>query len=103
MYHHIIDRSDLDEVVAIKPGPDGYKLTRRQSLEREGMPRTDIVLVNGTRSGKQYCLFVRPEGFAGDLWILDVLTDEEHDEVQAIAKRVRQNALDFSPAYKLLW
>lgn len=99
MYRFINDRSNLDEVIA--KGKDG-NITRRQQLENGGMPRSDVVLLTGTRSGQQHALYVRMEGYAGDTWILDFLTDEEYDQVEEIADRMRQNARDFGPAWKLL-
>lgn len=99
MYRHIFDRSNLDEVIAY--GPNG-PITRRKDLQTGMIPRTDIVLLNGTRSGDEYSLHVRMEGFAGDVWILNILTDDEYDRVQKIADRMRKNALVFSPAWKLL-
>lgn len=110
MYKFINDRSNLDDVVCIIPSthPDNHtgntiQLTRREDLKREASwPRTDIVLISGTRSEKQYILDVTANGFSGDLWILDILTEEEYDRVQDIATRMRTNARSFEPAGKLL-
>ena len=100
---HIIDRSDLDEVVAIRfDGDKRIEVTRRESLIEATMPRADIVLINCTRNNREYVLYARKEGFAGDLWILDILTDEQHEQVQAIAARMRKNAEEFAPAWKLI-
>ena len=101
MLIHIFDRSNLDEVVAIKPG--GIKVTRREDLETSSfMTRIDIVLINCTRNNKQYILNVAPVGFTGDLWILEMLSDEQHAEVQNIAMRMRANVAGFESARKLL-
>jgi hypothetical protein len=107
MYRFINDRSNLDEVVSIYPKgskdyPEGHKTTRREELMKGGLPRADIVLFSGCRSEKQYCLYVTTEGFTGDMWILDVLTDEEYEQVQVIAGKMRQNALEYLPAGKLI-
>jgi hypothetical protein len=105
VYRHIFDRSNLDEVVAIGKGPDGKmsdRITRRADLEKRGHGRSDIVLFNGTRSGREYALYVTATGFAGDLAILDLLTDQEYNEVLGIAQRMRYNATIFPPASKLL-
>jgi hypothetical protein len=50
----------------------------------------------------QYALYVSMEGFKGDTWILDILSDEEYEQVMAIAEKMRKNAMVFSPAFKLL-
>jgi hypothetical protein len=111
MHIFINDRSDLDKVVAVIPkghpdNPTGATATRtrREQLERypRGFPRQDVVLVSGTRSGKQYALYVTMTGFAGDLWILDILSPEQHSEVEDIAYRMRVNADQFEPAMKLI-
>lgn len=99
---HINDRSDLDEVVAVTT-KDGRKITRRMDLVAwTGCHRTDIVLINGTRTGLEHYLSVTKDGFAGQLWILDILTDTQYEEVMRIAAKMRQNAIDFPPAGKLL-
>lgn len=100
MYRHINDRSNLDEVVCIKR--DGTRVTLREDLATNMHRRTDIVLFNGTRSGHEYTLHVTADGFAGDLWILDMLTDQEWQEVAGIAHRMRTNALETTFGYKLL-
>ncbi len=120
MYKHIFDRSNLDEVIGVARaekdrGKFTTKVTRREDLAVTGMPRADIVLLNGTRSGKEYALYASGEdpatsdhhpkripGFKGDTWILDILSDEEFAQVQGIAQRMRQNAKDYPPAWKLL-
>lgn len=100
MYRHINDRSRLDEVVCIKR--DGTKVTLREDLASDMHRRTDIVLFNGTRSGREYTLHVTADGFAGDLWMLDMLTDSEMVEVVGIAQRMRANAIETTFGYKLL-
>ena len=105
MYKHIIDRSNLDEVVGLRPNKDGgppTKITRREDLADKGLPRADIVLINGTHSEKQYTLYVTMSGFCGDMWILDILTEDERREVLVFAERMRRNAEDFPPAKKLI-
>lgn len=102
MYRHIFDRSNLDEVVAYNPKTKS-KTTRREDLERSPWGgRADIVLFNGTRSRAEYALYVTETGFAGDLWILDMLSDEEYTNVQLIAETMRRNAREFPPAKALL-
>jgi hypothetical protein len=101
MYKHIFDRSNLDQNVAFNPKTKVHK-TRRDELKEAMMPRADVVLLNGTRSGKEYALYVTKGGYKGDTWILDVLTDEEYDQVEEIAERMRRNADEFPPAWKLL-
>lgn len=99
MYTHINDRSNLDGVVARRiSGP----ITRREDLAESHGHRTDVVLINGTRSGSEYSLSVGWQGFKGDLWILDILTHEQYEQVQAIAKQMRLNAAHYPPAWKLL-
>ena len=100
-YTHIIDRSDLDEVLCYDPVRK-VSYTRREELERRDWHRSDIVLVNGTRSGREYALYVSETGFSGDLWILDMLTDEQYAEVNEIAGRMRHNARNFAPASKYI-
>jgi hypothetical protein len=99
MYLHIIDRSDLSEMVGDQ--------TRLESLKDFPIQRTDIVLINGTVSRREYSLHVTSEldidnGFAGDLWILDILTDRDYAKVQAIAHRMRANAKKYPEADALL-
>jgi hypothetical protein len=113
MYLHIFDRSNLDEVVAIKPGNPSQNVTRRMDLER-GVARggwygrRDVVLMNGTNSGREYVLEVAedPEvngcGFVGDLFLLDVISEIELGLLRGYADRMRQNARDFAPAKYLL-
>lgn len=100
MYTHVIDRSNLNEVVSI--GFDGTKTTRRQQLERGDWMRTDVVLINGTRGDNQYLLFVTATGFTGDMWILDILSDHDHAQLQSIAAKMRENATEFPPAAYLI-
>ena len=100
-YLHIFDRSDLDAVLCYDPKTQ-TSYTRREELERRDYHRNDIVLINGTRSGAQYSLEVTATGFAGDRWILDILSPEQYDEVNAIAGRMRHNAMNFPPAAKYL-
>lgn len=100
----IIDRSDLDEVIVIRQ--DGTRGTRREELEKFGWMRTDVCLFNGA-SGKQYILNVgtnvhTDHGYVGDLWLLEILTPVERDELDGIATRMRQNALDHHFAAKLV-
>lgn len=99
MYLHIIDRSDLDQVVSV--GPKGTQ-TRLESLREFPIQRTDIVLINGTASGREYSLHVSPDGFAGDLWILDILDDKQFTKVHAIAHRMRANVKVHPEAEALL-
>lgn len=100
-YRFINDRSDLDGKIAYQPQTKTY-VTLREDLVRSSCPRTDVVLINATRSGKEYTLHVTDCGFAGDAWILDILTPEEFNEVQRIASIMRMNAKMFPPAKKLL-
>ncbi len=104
MYKHIIDRGNLDDIVAYQPKTK-RNITRREDLEEHpvGHPRADIVLINGTRNDKQYCLYVTHTGYTGDLFILDFLTDKEFEQVEDIARRMRQNAIDFEPAERLIY
>ena len=97
----IFDRSDLDEVLCYDPKTK-TSYTRREELERRDYHRADIVLVNGTSSGKQYVLLVKARGFGGDTWLLDMLTPDQQDEVVGIAQRMRENAMNFPPAGKYL-
>src|SRR5688572_21981459 len=101
MYRHIIDRSNLDEVVAYNPKTK-HSITRREDLESDLLPRSDIVLFNGTRSGKEYVLHVAEDGYSGDIFLLDFLTDEELKRVHHIATLMRYNAEVFPPARKLI-
>jgi hypothetical protein len=89
----IIDRSDLDEIVSYNPDTK-RRMTRLEDLQEtpSRYHRRDIVLINCTRYDKQYILEVTKTGFSGDLWILDILSDREHDEVISIANRMRRNA-----------
>lgn len=108
------DRSDLDQVVAIVPSdhPSNasgvpLRITLREDLQRSfdakrPRGRRDVVLVSGTRSGRQYFVEVTPTGLSGDLFVLDFLTEEHYERVQFIAERMRQNALTFEPAELLL-
>lgn len=102
---HIIDRSNLDEIVAIRPA-DGEnpreEFTRAQQLARHSYHRADVVLVNCTRTGAEYTLYVTKNGYSGDMWILDILTDEEYEELERIAHKMRRNAIEYPPAAKLL-
>lgn len=105
MFRHIIDRSDLNQTVSVRPAAPGRvakTTTLREELETREFHRADIVLFNGTRSGKEYCIYVTPTGFMGDMWILDVLSNEEYLQVQEIAAQMRQNVQDCPPAGKLL-
>jgi hypothetical protein len=101
MLTHINDRSNLDEIVAITA--NNKQIIRRESLESTSFPRTDVVLINMTRNNKEYTLHVSQTGFAGDVWILDILTDYEYDTVIKIGNRMRTNAIEFPPAMKLIW
>ena len=101
MYTHITDRSKLDEIVAIKPETK-ESWTRLQDLERLHYHRSDVVLLNDTRSGREYTLSVTAFGFSGSLWILDILPEESFEEVMGIAERMRANALKYPAAKKLL-
>lgn len=103
MYIHINDRSRLDDIACIIPAKDGQKhrqLTYREWLvEKEHMfPRADIVLVNATNSGKEYCLYVTKDGFSGDLVIMDFLSPAQIEQVNEIAIRMRKNAIEFPPS-----
>lgn len=98
---HIFDRSNLDEIVMYNP-KERRNVSRREDLTSHQYHRSDVVLLNCTRSGREYSLHVTETGFAGDLWILDILTDVDHEEVTRIARRMRQNALEYPPASRLL-
>lgn len=101
MYLHIFDRSNLDEITAIFS--DGKKQTRLEMLRTEPfITRTDIVLMNGTNSGKEYCLYVTPTGYSGDEFLLDVLSEGQFNQVAGIAERMRMNALTYPECQKLL-
>lgn len=106
MFKFITDRSNLDEVISIgkdeSTGKYTVKTTRRQYLERGAFLRNDVVLVNGERSGLQYTLYVTETGYSGDMFLLDILTDEEYVQLQLIAERMRQNARTFPPAKRML-
>lgn len=106
----IIDRSNLDERIAYKPSTK-EEITRRQELETGFCARADVLLAtqavncptcNHDTLTKQYLLYVTATGFCGDLELLDVITAEEREKLEGIAKRMRQNAIDFPPAAKLL-
>lgn len=99
MYLHVFDRSNLDEVVA--KGPDGKQTTRLQDLEGSGHPRSDVVLMNGTNSGREYTLHVTMTGFSGDTFLLDVISAKQYTELQAFAGCMRRNA-ELHPAAKKL-
>lgn len=99
MYLHIIDRSDLDEIVQV--GSKG-RVSRLELLRDFPIVRTDIVLINGTVSKREYSLHVTDTGFAGDLWILDVLSDQQFCKVQAIAHKMRTNVKTHPEAEALL-
>lgn len=95
----INDRSKLDDIVALVPTDAGpmERLTRLQDLERQfarfgdrAFPRKDVVLVNGRT--KQFTVDVGPDGFVGDVWLLEILSPEQFAEVMAIADRMRANA-----------
>jgi hypothetical protein len=103
MIIHIFDRSDLNEIIALKPLPNGgcLKITRHEDL-KEGCPRNDVVLVNCTRNNKQYCVYVTPTGYSGDLFVLEFLSDEQYNNLEGIAERMRANALNYEPAKKLI-
>jgi hypothetical protein len=109
MYLFINDRSNLDEIVCLIP--KGHKenptdktlqVSLREELNRREFHRNDIVLVNNTHSGREYCLYVTKDGFCGDLLILDFLKRDELEKIEEIATKMRQNAIDFPPAEKLL-
>lgn len=105
----INDRSDLDEIVCIIPRGHknnqtdaDIKVTRREDLQRWSCPRADIVLWTG-RSGQQFALYATPNGHVtGDLFILELLSEAQYNEVMAIAQRMARNAEEFEPAAKLL-
>jgi hypothetical protein len=99
----IIDRSNLNDIVCIVPAKDGLparSLTRLQDLQEPGYHRCDVMLYNGRT--EQAALYVTKNGFCGDMWLLEVITDAEYAELQGIAQRMRQNAIAFSPAAKLI-
>jgi len=110
----INDRSDLDEVIALIPvghpaNNTGkcVQVTRREDLERQfnagHYPRRDVVLINGTHSKRQYVLEVKEgDGFVGDMWILDILSEHQFMTLMGIGQRMRQNAKDFAPAMLLI-
>lgn len=97
----INDRSNLDEVVSYNPATK-VSTTRRAELAQRMLPRRDVVLINDTRSGQEYVLYVCHVGYSGDLWILDMLSDEAREDVDAIAERMRYNLIDCPNAAKLL-
>ena len=109
---HIFDRSNLDENVMWSK--ERGHMTRRDCLETYGSHRRDIVLVNTdspctcTHCGDphtrnvQTFLEVTPTGFSGTVEILDTLTPEQYLQVQGIASRMRENAISYPPAAKLL-
>jgi hypothetical protein len=105
----INDRSDLNEVVAVIPSTHPtnatglpQRVTRRMDLDRDWHGRRDVVFINGTRSKREYFLEVTPTGFIGDLWVLDVLTEEQHTKLMLIALKMRENAAAWKPAEQLL-
>lgn len=103
MYIHINDRSKLDRIVCYDPTSD-KSFTLLEDLERHNSTiiRTDIVLINDTRSHYEYSLHVTRMGFAGDTWILDILSDRDYQYVQNIANAMRANAKAVPAARKLL-
>lgn len=102
MNKHIIDRSNLDAVVSYNLSTKTRK-TLRDELALDKMHlRADIVLINGLRTGNQYCVYVSDSGFQGDTFVLDFLTEDEFNKVNEIADRMRRNAIDYPPAQRLL-
>lgn len=107
----INDRSNLDEVVAIIPvghkdnaTAKAIQVTRREDLARSysRYRRRDVVLWTG-RSGRQYSLEVNHLGnLVGDLFLLEMLSDAQYNELRRIATQMALNARDFGPAYQLL-
>lgn len=70
--------------------------------EETCITRTDIVLMNCTNSGKEYCLYVTPTGYSGDEFLLDVLSEGQFNMVCAIAAKMRWNALTYPECEKYL-
>jgi len=108
-YLHVFDRSKLDEVSCVYPKghpkfPEGRSVTMREDLtENQYMfRRRDVILMNGTRSGREYIVEVTPTGFAGAVWLLDVISDADYNRLLAFAEKMRQNAKDFPPSAALL-
>ena len=102
MYLHINDRSKLDEHVSYCPATKKHQ-TRLESLtEDRWLPRSDVVLMNGTNTGREYTLHVGETHLVGDRVLLDILSREQILEVFAIAERMRENAKTHPVAKKLL-
>jgi hypothetical protein len=104
LHIQIIDRSDLDEVIAVKPLGDGKALniTRRDDLERGRIPRNDVILAYSYKTEKQYAVYVTADGFYGDTWLLEVVTDDQLKEINRIAEKMRANAEIYPPSKILL-
>ena len=92
-YIHAFDRSTQDYI--------NYCLRKP-----EGLMRTDVVLINGTNSGREYTLHVTEDGFCsgfnGGNWILDMLSPTQYSELMGIARRMRENAHQYPDCRQLL-
>lgn len=104
---HIFDRSNLDEVIGWQ---DGKNITRREDLA-VSFPRSDVAMINFERECSecghhtklvQKCLYVANVGYCGDIEVLNHLSPEQRVELDGIAERMRQNAIDFPLASKYI-
>ena len=60
------------------------------------------MLINGTNSGREYTLHVTEDGFSGPVWILDMLSAAQLDDLKGIACRMRENARQYPACQRLL-
>jgi len=105
----IFDRSRLDETACIipvghkdNPGTEAIFQTYHEWLARTTVSRTDIVFWTG-RNGRQYFLEACADGgVTGDIFLLDLLTDDQVDEVFKIAGRMADNAARFDYCKQLV-
>lgn len=106
----INDRSNLDEVVCIIPRGHvdnktdrAVSVTRREDLKRRPFIfRKDIVFVRTPRGGQFFLEACENGGVTGHLWLLEILTPEQYDEVFRIAHRMARNVDECPDALKLL-
>jgi hypothetical protein len=103
MLVHINDRGNLDNIVCVTK--DGVRLTHLEYLRKHkgNVCRSDIVLINCTNSGSEYTLHVTMNGYAGDTWILDILSEDQFNKVCGIASKMRMNALTYPECERYIY
>jgi hypothetical protein len=103
MLIHINDRGNLDDIVCITK--DGIRQTRLEYLRQHEkmIVRSDIVLINCTNSGNEYTLHVTMNGYSGNTWILDILSEDQFNKVCGIASKMRMNALTYPECEKYIY